>query len=150
MSRLRVGDRSRSAGRLMKNRSFWSRKLSRLKPMSRRRIRTAMADDTSREAQITLYHRTSQESADQIMKDGFRDGVGHYLTENVYAGVWFSDRPLDSNEGAEGDTLLVIDTDMTDRELADFELVEEGKTYREWLIPAEVINPRIRSLQYSD
>jgi hypothetical protein len=30
---------------------------------------------------------------------------------------------------------------MTDRELSDFELVEEGRTYREWLIPAEVIDP---------
>ena len=39
---------------------------------------------------------------------------------------------------------------MTDQELSEFEWVVEGKTYREWLIPAEVINPRIRSLEYLD
>jgi hypothetical protein len=39
---------------------------------------------------------------------------------------------------------------MTDRELSEFEWVEEGKPYREWLIPAEVINPQIGSLKYSD
>ena len=39
---------------------------------------------------------------------------------------------------------------MTDAELLDFEWIEEGKPYREWLIPAEVINPRIRSLEYLD
>jgi hypothetical protein len=100
--------------------------------------------------QRTLYHRTSRERAEQIIKDGFRDGIGYYLTAELHKGVWFSDRPLDSNEGADGDALLVIDVEMTDDELWDFEWIEEGKPYREWLIPAEVINPRIRSLEYSD
>ena len=45
-------------------------------------------------------------------------------------------------------SLIVVE--MTDAELLDFEWIEEGKPYREWLIPAEVINPRIRSLEYLD
>ena len=84
------------------------------------------------------------------MKDGFNEGVGHYLTDELHEGVWLSDRPLDSNEGADGDTLLVIDVEIADAELSDFEWVEEGKRYREWLIPAEIINPRNRSFRISD
>jgi hypothetical protein len=74
---------------------------------------------------MTLYHRTSRERAKQIMKDGFNEGVGHYLTDELHEGVWLSDRPLDSNEGADGDTLLVIDVEIADAELSDFEWVEE-------------------------
>jgi hypothetical protein len=107
--------------------------------------------DIEPSSRITLYHRTSRESADEIMKDGFRDSVGHYLTEELHTGVWFSDRPLDCNDGAEGDALLVLDVAMTHAELSDYEWVEEDTlAHREWLIPAEVINPQIRSLKYSD
>jgi len=52
--------------------------------------------------------------------------------------VWFSDRPLDANDGARGDGLLVVD--IPEEVIVDYEWVEEGKGYREWLIPAEVVN----------
>jgi hypothetical protein len=42
--------------------------------------------------------------------------------------------PLDVNEGAEGDTLLRIDLSMPESDIADYEWIEEGKPYREWLI----------------
>ena len=54
----------------------------------------------------TFYHRTSRDNAQAILKNGFSDGVGNYGTEKKYHGVWISDRPLDENKGAEGDTLL--------------------------------------------
>jgi hypothetical protein len=38
--------------------------------------------------------------------------------------------PLDSNEDAEGDQLLEVTLDMPLEELADFEVVEDGKPYR--------------------
>jgi hypothetical protein len=63
-----------------------------------------------------------------------------YLTAHEWEGVWVSNVPLDSNEGAEGDVLLLIRLDPSEVELADFEWVEEGKTYREWLVPAAVLN----------
>jgi hypothetical protein len=65
------------------------------------------------------------------MRDGFRDAVGDYLSETTHAGVWFSDVPLDVNEGAKGDALLRITLDLTDRELSEYERIEEGKPYRE-------------------
>jgi hypothetical protein len=52
-----------------------------------------------------LYHRT--QGADQILRDGFRDSEDFYLTENVYRGVWFSDSPLDENDGVSGDLLVM-------------------------------------------
>ena len=52
--------------------------------------------------------------------------------------------PLDANEGADGDTLLLVELDLIEQELAQFEWVEEGKDYREWLIPAALINAKAK------
>ena len=49
-----------------------------------------------------------------------------------------SDRPLDNSEGASGETLLQIE--VAEEILAPYEWVKEGKPYREWLIPAAVVN----------
>jgi hypothetical protein len=85
---------------------------------------------------MKVYHRTN--AADAILKQGFRDGRGTYLTQHVWKGVWLSDEPLDSNEGAFGDKLLVID--IPESELVQWEWVEEGKGYREFLVPASIVN----------
>jgi hypothetical protein len=89
---------------------------------------------------MRLYHRTSRRAARQILAKGFRDGVGTYLTRNIYRGVWVSNVPLDENEGAFGDTLLVVDLKIPATKLGEYEWVEDGKTYREFLIPASVLN----------
>ena len=85
---------------------------------------------------MRLFHRTS--SCQQITQGGFRDGRGTYLTSKVWDGVWLSDVPLDLDEGAEGDDLLLIE--MPENVVEKYECVEDGKTYREFLIPAEVVN----------
>jgi hypothetical protein len=46
--------------------------------------------------------------------------------------------PLDANDGVMGDALLAVTFD-----LAPFEWVEEGKGYREWLVPAAFINAKM-------
>jgi hypothetical protein len=48
--------------------------------------------------------------------------------------------PVDVNEGAAGDTLLAVDFRLEPGALAECEWIEEGKGYREWLLPAHVIN----------
>src|SRR5262245_58725355 len=85
---------------------------------------------------MILFHRTNV--AEQILAEGFRDGTGAYLTDQEYTGVWFSDRPLDANEGAWGHTFLTVE--LPDELIADCEWIEEGKPYREWLIPAGIVN----------
>jgi hypothetical protein len=90
-------------------------------------IRTAM----------NVYHRTAHASA--ILREGFRDGEGTYMTTEWHRGVWVSaDCPLDINEGAVGDavTEIVIPQDLFERH----EWVEELKTYREALVPADDLN----------
>ena len=85
---------------------------------------------------VRLYHTT--DAPDQIMAEGFRDGEGQYLTTNVYRGVWLADVPLDSNEGAKGEHALVLE--IPEPVVVPFEWVEERKTYREFLVPAETVN----------
>ena len=87
---------------------------------------------------ITIYHRTRADIAKSIVATGFQDGHGYFMTNIHHGGVWFSDRPLDSNEGAFGDTLICVRVD--EREIERFEWIEEGKPYREWLIPARIVN----------
>lgn len=92
---------------------------------------------------IILWHRTAAASADNILREGFRDGRGRYMTDREFSGVWLADRPLDSNEGAWGDTyLLKVTLDCAEDEIADFEWIEEGKPHREWLIPAPFLEHR--------
>jgi hypothetical protein len=92
---------------------------------------------------LILFHRTTQENARAILTTGFKDGVGNYLTCQLWTGVWFSDVPLDVNEGAKGDALLEIALDLAETDISEYEWVEEGKPYREWLIPAGLLNSRM-------
>jgi hypothetical protein len=89
---------------------------------------------------LTLFHRTTTEAAVLILGQGFRDGRGRYLTTQEWTGVWVSDVPLDNNEGATGEALLRIALTLDESEIAHYEWIEEGKGYREWLIPAALLN----------
>jgi len=39
-----------------------------------------------------------------------------------------------------GDSVLLVDLALSGKEIAQFEWIEEGKPYREWQIPAKLIN----------
>ena len=86
----------------------------------------------------TLYHWTF--SAEKILKSGFRGDLGicggrHIMDD----GVWFSDEILGQLDGVEeGMKLLVIEIPFED--IKEFEWMEEGKGYREWCIPADLVN----------
>jgi hypothetical protein len=87
---------------------------------------------------VKVYHVTTPDCACMIEAQGFRDSTGTYMTDREWAGVWLSDRPLDSNEGAAGTVTFEIELDET--AIQEFEWIEEGKTYREWLVPAAIVN----------
>lgn len=55
--------------------------------------------------------------------------------------------PLEDSEGAEGDTLLEVWLKASESALADYEWVEEDKPYREWLVPAAIVNPLIVAIR---
>ena len=48
--------------------------------------------------------------------------------------------PLDGNEGADDDTLLQLE--LPEQTIADYEWIEDGKGYRDWLIPARLVNEK--------
>jgi len=89
---------------------------------------------------ITLSHRTVEGIARKIISEGFRDGTGYYLTTHLHSGVWVSDQPFDANEGACGNVLIRIELAKEEHEIGSFEWIEEGKGYREWLVPAALLN----------
>jgi len=87
---------------------------------------------------VFLYHRTA--SADAILREGFRDDEGSYGFGTItLRGVFLSNVPLDFNEGAKGDDLLAVEV-PDDLDLDNFELVQEGAPYREWCVPADLLN----------
>jgi hypothetical protein len=89
---------------------------------------------------VTLYHRTAEDIARQIIDHGFRDGEGYYGTPRKHRGVWVSEEPLDWDEGACGNALIRIELAKEEPEIASFEWIEDGKPHREWLIPASLLN----------
>jgi|1185.fasta_scaffold225216_2 hypothetical protein len=97
---------------------------------------------------MLCYHTT--DAAEAILRHGFRDATGSYMFVNFeLTGVWLGDWPMDINEGAQGDQVLRVEF-PNDVDLGDFELVEEHKPYREWCVPAALINARASVTLMSD
>jgi hypothetical protein len=87
---------------------------------------------------MIVYHSTTQSAASEILRSGFKESGSAYLTDRQRRGVWVSDVPLDLHEGlGSNDAVLQIVLDIP---LAEYEWIEEGKPYREWLIPAAILN----------
>jgi hypothetical protein len=82
------------------------------------------------------FHRTA--AADKILSDGFRNGSGRYLTDEQHEGVWLADRTLDEDPGAGAYTVLAVE--VPESVVSDYEWVEDGKSYREFLVPADLLN----------
>ena len=92
---------------------------------------------------MRLYHRTTPNAADEILAQGFKDSCDTYLTDREWTGVWLSDVPLDENDGASGDVLFEVILDMPDHDLSEnYEWIQEGNPYREFLVPAKLINEK--------
>jgi hypothetical protein len=93
--------------------------------------------DGETEAVPTYFHTTD---AAAMLRDGFRDGTGSYLLASLtLTGVFLADMPVDVNEGARGDQVLAVEL-PDDLDLDPFELIEDMKPYREWCVPAQLVN----------
>ena len=95
-----------------------------------------------------VYHRTHH--AEAILAEGFRDGW--YLMPGIgeLRGIFVSAGwPLNENEGADGDTVLELE--IPEAVFAEYEHVEEGKPYREAMIPAAELNRyAVRMLSFEE
>jgi len=92
---------------------------------------------------MKLFHPTRH--AAEILRDGFGETTGTYLTPTDYSGVWLFDRPLDDHIGDDDpDVILEIPEDVA----APFEWLV-GMPYREFLMPARIVNqygpPRVKA-----
>ena len=88
---------------------------------------------------LTLFHVTTAENAANILHGGFIDGRSKYMTETELRGVFLSDDPHSEFGTGVDEAILMVTFNLAPSELADFELIEEGKPYREWCVPAAII-----------
>jgi hypothetical protein len=96
-----------------------------------------------------FYHRTMIAEARSIVTKGFVDedwdfGLRDVQTgeDALVTGVWLADRPLGRDENIPGDAVVEVTADLTEQELADFELAGMLWDARLWVAPAELINSR--------
>jgi hypothetical protein len=83
---------------------------------------------------IFFYHTTNV--ADEILRNKFQDTT-KIIDGTSFAGVWLAEKPV----GAKGDQILMIGfSGLGVIDFGNYEVVEEGKPYREWCIPAVEIN----------
>lgn len=95
-----------------------------------------------REKLVILYHRTP--NPDQLLAEGFCDTEGTYFMTSWHHGVFLSDQPLGINEGARSGCVIAVD--IPESEIAQFEWAQEDATYREWRVPADLLNRYPRRL----
>jgi hypothetical protein len=86
---------------------------------------------------MICYHTTDAET---ILANGFGDSF-MFVDALAVTGVRLADHPLDCNEGANGDQVLRVEF-PGDINLDVFEVTGAGKPYREWMVPAALINGR--------
>jgi hypothetical protein len=97
---------------------------------------------------MKLYHRTTRENADLILREGFRNDEERYTSDFNDEGVWFSDQPEEGGECAFEEAVIAMDLALPAKSLSSFEWVEVDETaYREWLIPAELVNSQMTKVQ---
>ena len=89
-----------------------------------------------------FYHRTNADNGRAIVDSGFKNSSGYFMNNRIWTGVWLSSIPVDSEPLVAGDTLLMVKLDIDERELSRWEWAGEGRSSREWLLPAPIVNCR--------
>jgi hypothetical protein len=92
---------------------------------------------------MRLYHRTTMANAELILRDGFVDRLDRYTSDFDVQGVWFSDQPKVMDECDSEEAVVSIDLDFRTKSLSSFEWTEDETSYKEWLIPAELVNSKM-------
>jgi hypothetical protein len=95
---------------------------------------------------MRLYHVTDRDTAEKILDQGFEDSEVLHDNEELQIGVWLSDRCLLDEEdvgprlGPVADVALQIE--LPEEAVEPYERLEEGKPYREFCVPADIVNER--------
>jgi hypothetical protein len=92
---------------------------------------------------VKAYHLTRAKHAASIREHRFRDSTHTFMTTKEHTGVWVSDRPVWELANFEFEEAAILHAEIDESLLAPYEWIEDGKTYREWLVPAAVLNAHI-------
>ena len=85
---------------------------------------------------MKLYHWTINRNS--IEKNGFHDGE-HSCDSHGVQGAWFADQILGPLDGVgKGSELLTVE--IPEDIIKPFKWKEKGVGYREWCIPAQIVN----------
>jgi hypothetical protein len=85
---------------------------------------------------VNLYHPTRH--AAEILRDGFGERSGAYLTATDHSGVWLFDQRLEQH--VIDKTLdVILELEMPESVAAPFEW-HVGLPYRQFLMPAALVN----------
>ena len=85
---------------------------------------------------MRLYHPTRH--ASEILRDGFGETTGAYLTASDHSGVWLFDQPVDKLMGG-GDDAVILALEIPEPVVLPFE-TPAGQAYRQFLMPAGLLN----------
>jgi hypothetical protein len=85
---------------------------------------------------MKLYHPTMH--AADILRDGFGEKSGAYITAGDHSGVWMFDRPVDRRMGG-GDDADILEIDVPETVALPFE-TPGNLPYRQFLMPAGILN----------
>lgn len=96
---------------------------------------------------MKLYHPTKHAAG--ILRNGFGERSGTYLTETDHSGVWLFDRPVNAHLG-DPDPDVMLQLEIPETVVAPFEW-DVGLPYRQFLMPAGLVNlfgpPRVSDEQ---
>lgn len=76
--------------------------------------------------------------AAEILRDGFGESSGTYLTELDHSGVWLFDRPVDTRMGG-GEEAVLLELEIPEAVVLPFES-DLNLPYRQFLMPAALLN----------
>jgi hypothetical protein len=102
-----------------------------------------------RSGALKYYHTT--DAAELILEEGFQGSSGRFgfASFELEGGCFVGDQHMDINEGVKGtDVFEIVIPD--DFDLDNYELVEDVKPYREWYVPAYILNKFPRRLLSED
>jgi hypothetical protein len=93
---------------------------------------------------MRLYHVTDRASARAIFAGGFEDSEVIHDNRELWIGVWLADRALAGEEDV-GPRLgpvpvVALEIELPAEAVEAYERQEESKPYREFCVPAELVN----------
>jgi hypothetical protein len=93
---------------------------------------------------MRLYHVTDRASAQAILDGGFNDTEVIHDNRELQIGVWLADRCL-AGEDDVGQRLgpvpeVALEVELPADTAEAYERREDGKPYREFCVPAELVN----------